>query len=309
MDVGTTIAQQKLQSCLYNAAGAHCVTKEELFDLGKADTGAILSKSCTLEPREGNPEPRYKDFEGGSINSMGLPNKGYQFYGDIARELRQFNKPYFVSVSGLSLQDNVTIIEHLSTIKDIDALELNLSCPNVPGKPQVAYDFEQTQQVLEEITQICKKPLGVKLPPYFDFVHFEQMAKILNQFPLSFVTCSNSIGNGLVIDPESEQAVIKPKGGFGGIGGSVMKPTALANVRKFSELLHKKIQVIGCGGVKTGTDAFEHILAGASAVQIATCLVQEGPGCFARIESELKKVMERKGYAQIEEFRGKLKNV
>ncbi|MBI1969211.1 dihydroorotate oxidase [Candidatus Woesearchaeota archaeon] len=311
VDISASIAGQKLQSCLFNAAGAHCVTRGELFDLGKSRAGLILSKSCTLEPRKGNPEPRYKDLPYGSINSMGLPNQGYLFYGKIAKELKQhFSKPYFVSVSGLSFEDNLTIIEHLSQIKEIDALELNLSCPNIPGKPQVGYDFEQTEKLLDavcKITEMRKKPLGLKLPPYFDFVHFEQMAEIIQRYPVKFVTCVNSIGNALFIDPEEEQVVIKPKGGFGGIGGYYVKPTALANVRKFYELLGNRIQIIGCGGVKTGIDAFEHILAGASAVQIATALVQEGPGCFARIEEELKEFMERKGYEKIEDFRGRLK--
>ncbi len=99
--------------------------------------------------------------------------------------------------------------------------ELNLSCPNVPGKPQLAYDFEATYETLKEVFSIFSKPLGIKLPPYFDFAHFDQMADILNQFPLTYVNAINSVGNGLYIDTDKEAVVIKPKEGFGGIGESI----------------------------------------------------------------------------------------
>ena len=124
---------------------------------------------------------------------------------------------------------------------------------------------------------------------------------------MKFVVCVNSIGNGLVIDPELEQIVIKPKGGFGGIGGDYIKPTALANVRHFYLLLREDIDIIGVGGAKTGMDDFEHLLCGAKAVQIGTEYQRKGADCFAQITRELKEILSSKGYQNIEEFRGKLK--
>lgn len=301
------IGNIKLENCIFNASGPLCTNKEELLNLEKSFSGAILTKSCTLESRVGNPEPRYFDTECGSINSMGLPNLGYQFYSEMASQIKE--KPYIVSVSGMTPDDNIRILEQLNSVDGISAIELNLSCPNLPGKPQMAYDFRETDDFLYKVCKDLRKPLGVKLPPYFDFIHFEKMAAILNNYPISFVTCINSIGNGLVIDPHSESVVIKPKGGFGGIGGDFIKPTALANVRMFSKLLNCDISVIGCGGIKTGLDAFEHILCGASAVQIGTQLWKEGVGCFERISNELKLIMEKKGYRFIDDFRGKLKEI
>ena len=293
--------------CIFNASGPLCTSEEELYNLEKSFSGAVLTKSCTLEPREGNPEPRYFDTEWGSINSMGLPNLGYQFYSEMASKIS--NKPYIVSVSGMTPDDNISILEHLNCVDGVSAIELNLSCPNLIGKPQMAYDFKETDDFLYRICKDLRKPLGVKLPPYFDSVHFQKMADILNNYPISFVTCINSIGNGLVIDPHSESVVIKPKSGFGGIGGDFIKPTALANVRMFSKLLNCDISVIGCGGIKSGWDAFEHILCGASAVQIGTQLWKEGIGCFERISNELKLIMEEKGYQFVKDFRGKLKEI
>lgn len=105
---------------------------------------------------------------------------------------------------------------------------------------------------------------------------------------------------------EDESVVIKPKNGFGGIGGDYIKPTALANVHAFYQRLNKSITIIGTGGVKNGRDAFEHILCGASMVQIGTALQQEGVSIFDKITDELKEIMTEKGYQTLEDFRGKL---
>ena len=309
ISLATVIADITLPSCLYNASGPLCSNADELHAIGTSESGAILSKSATRQERQGNEKPRYYETGWGSINSMGLPNKGYDFYARFAEQAASYDKPYFMSVSGMSHEDNRHIVKELAHFPDIAAIELNLSCPNLPGKPQTGYDFEQSRILLDMICAEARHPVGVKLPPYFDMPHFDMMADLLNDFPLSFVTCINSIGNGLVIDPDSESVVIKPKQGFGGIGGDFVKPTALANIRKFYTLLDPKIAVIGCGGVKNGLDAFEHILCGASAVQIGTQFMREGTDCFARIAQELADIMRDKGYDGIEDFRGKLKEI
>ena len=100
--------------------------------------------------------------------------------------------------------------------------------------------------------------------------------------------------------------VIKPKNGFGGLGGDYIKPTALANVHAFYKRLNPSIQIIGTGGVKTGRDAFEHILCGASMVQLGTVLQKEGTEAFDRITKELQAIMAEKGYETLDDFRGKL---
>lgn len=304
----TNIGGIALETCLYNASGAQCTYIEELDRLAQSMAGAILSKSCTPAYREGNPTPRYYETDLGSINSMGLPNEGYAYYQAYSEARSYRHKPYFVSVSGLSLADNVLMLEQLGKTAGIDAIELNLSCPNVPGKPQTGYDMNHTNYTLNTVTPLCSnKVWGVKLPPYFDIVHFQEVADILNKYPIQFVTCINSIGNGLVIDMATEQVVIKPKNGFGGIGGDYIKPTALANVRQFYSLLRPDIAIIGCGGIKNGRDAFEHILCGATAVQIGTQLMREGSNCFKRINDELEIIMQQKGYKTINDFKGKLK--
>lgn len=293
-----------------NASGVHCMTIEDLQELEKSDAGAYITKSCTLEKREGNPSPRYVDLALGSINSMGLPNLGFDYYLDYVLEVQQNqDKPTFFSIAGMSPEENLEMLDRIQKSAFSGITELNLSCPNVPGKPQLAYDFQATEQLLEKVFAFFKKPLGVKLPPYFDLAHFDQMADILNKFPLTYVNSVNSVGNALYIDTEEEAVVIKPKNGFGGLGGQYIKPTALANVRAFYTRLKPEIQIIGTGGIETGQDAFEHLLCGASLLQIGTALHKEGPEIFPRIIRELQEIMDKKGYQSIDEFRGKLKSL
>ena len=117
----------------------------------------------------------------------------------------------------------------------------------------------------------------------------------------------NTIGNCLVLDTETESALISPKGGFGGIGGGFTKPIALANVYQLRQRLDPSINLVGVGGVRTGEDAFQLILCGADAVQTATTHWLEGPACFDRIATELSAIMTAKGYSSIGDFKGKLK--
>lgn len=308
-NLSTEIAGIKLETCIYNTCGPNDVRLDELEILANSTCSAISMKSCTLEPRLGNPEPRYAELDYGSINSMGLPNLGYKEYIKYTKILKEkSNKPIKASISGMTLEDNVTIFKAFND-SPVDFIEFNPGSPNTIGKPIVGYDLEEMDRLLDAVSKVAKKPFGVKLPPYFDLVHFEQMAEILKKYPVKFVTSINSIGNALAIDPETETTLIAPKGGFGGLSGLYIKYTALANVRKFYELLRDKMEIIGVGGIISGTDAFEFILSGASAVQIGSLYLREGPGAFSRIQKELSDIMDRKGYKKIEDFRGKLKTL
>lgn len=303
----TQIGSFQFENCLMNAAGVRCMTIDDLEAIRHSKAGAFVTKTATLEARAGNPSPRMASTPLGTINSMGLPNKGFQYYLDYLLSLQEKEpqQSHFFSVVGMSQVETHVILQTIQNSNYQGLVELNLSCPNVPGKPQIAYDFETTEKLLSEIFTYYNKPLGVKLPPYFDLVHFDQMAEILNQFPLTFINSVNSIGNGLVI--QDETVVIKPKNGFGGIGGDYLKPTALANVHAFYQRLKPSIQIIGTGGVKSGRDAFEHILCGASMVQIGSAFGYEDTPIFTRIQAELQAIMQEKGYQAIDDFRGKLK--
>ncbi|EOA8353638.1 dihydroorotate oxidase [Enterococcus hirae] len=310
MTLETTFFNHTFANPFMNASGVHCMTTTELVELEQSNAGAFITKSCTLNERAGNPEPRYFDVPLGSINSMRLPNRGFDYYLDYALNYeKQQTQPLFFSIAGMSAAENLEMLTMIEKSDFQGITELNLSCPNVPGKPQLAYDFEATEDLLQQVFARFTKPLGIKLPPYFDLAHFDQMAEILNQFPLTYVNSINSIGNGLYIDTQKEAVVIKPKEGFGGLGGEYVKPTALANVRAFYTRLKPEIKIIGTGGIRNGQDAFEHLLCGATMLQIGTELHKEGPKIFDRITKELEQIMTEKGYRTIDEFRGKLKTI
>ncbi|HYM37983.1 MAG TPA: dihydroorotate oxidase [Nitrospiraceae bacterium] len=307
-DLSVTIAGVRFPTCMMNAAGALCVTWEELEALGRSHTGAIVTKSMTLEPRQGNPEPRYHGFPGGSINSMGLPNLGYRAYAELIPKLKQFGKPVVASVAGLCEDDFITIATVINASAP-DLIEVNLSCPNIPGKPQIGYDLEASERLMKRVRKVVTVPMGVKLPPYFDPAHHEQTARVIERVGVDFLSLINSVGNGLVVDPERETVAIKPKGGFGGLGGPLIKPVALANVRAFWKLFKGRLPIIGTGGVVSGGDIFEHLLCGATAVQVGTVLVEEGVGVFDRLQAELAAVLDKKGYASPMACVGKLKEL
>ena len=308
MDLSVTIAGVKFPTCFMNASGALCVTREELLALGRSQAGAIVTKSMTLEPRGGNPEPRYYGFPGGSINSMGLPNLGYRAYAVLIPELARFGKPVIASIAGLCEDDFLTMARAIDQARP-DLIEVNLSCPNIPGKPQIAYDPVDSERLLRRVRPLISVPMGVKLPPYFDPAHHAVMADVIRRCGVDYLNLINSVGNGLVIDPQRQTPVIKPKGGFGGLGGAMIKPVALANVRAFWKLLDGRIPIIGTGGVVRGVDAFEHVLCGASAVQVGTALVEEGVAVFDRLEKELVHELTSREFASLEACRGKLREL
>jgi dihydroorotate dehydrogenase (fumarate) len=316
-DISTTINGIPLTSVVSNASGVMCTTKDQLAILANDDRiGAIFTKSCTLNRRDGNPSPRYYSVHGSSINSMGLPNEGIDYYLQAAKTLGH-RKPMFISVAGLTMDENVQLMKQIDSVSHggedagIAGVELNLSCPNVPGKPQIGYDFEASSELLRRVTETIGNELkfGIKLPPYFDPIHFQMMYDAISPFQnrIGWVTCINSIGNGLVIDPISETTVIAPKRGLGGIGGQAIKATALANVHSFRALLPDSIDIIGCGGITRGMDIFEHILCGATAVQIGTLLQDNSLTSIGYALTELKGIMQIKGYRKLADFRGRLR--
>ena len=194
----TKVGGISLECCVYNASGPKSGHVSDLANVGKSRSGAVLSKSATLEKQSGNPLPRLKKIPlggmcDGSINSEGLPNSGIDYYLSTAvlDGVAATGKPYIVSLSGLKVAHNVEMLgkivtAHAAAPKNIAGVELNLACPNIPGKPTVALDFEQMDDVLNQVLghkgfAQCGLPLGIKLAPYFDGPHYDQAAAIINK--------------------------------------------------------------------------------------------------------------------------------
>ncbi len=310
-DIATNIGGVNLKTCIFNASGCWCTTRDELTDLVNSDAGAVVSKSGTVKLRKGNPEPRLHTTDTyGSINSMGVPNLGFDFYTKFFNDTKD-NKPYFQSLIPFS-QDDLRMM-----LKDIDdnansqrLIEVNLSCPNLIRKSIVGYNFELFEEYVGIMQETSPENLvlGIKLPPYYQNHEFDTVSEIILKYPIvKFITCINSVVNGLIIDTVSESTTIHPKNGLGGIGGVYCRPTALANVNQFYRRLNGQVDILGCGGVQNGRDVFAHLLAGACAVEVGTQLMKEGPELFTRLNSELVAIMNKKNYGKISECVGKLK--
>lgn len=297
----TKFLDQTLPTPIMNSAGVFDTTEAELLHLDKTEhISAIVSKSTTFKPREGNDHPRYFHDAYCSVNSTGLANNGYLFYDEMAEKL---SKPYIVSVASLdSIEEMKHVIDHLAKNPKILAIEINLSCPNIVGKSQPAYDFPRFDQYLKTLTTDLKKPWGIKLPPYFDNTHFQTVATILQKYNPHYISCINSVPLALHIDPIKETYSIRPNNGRGGIGGLAIKQISLANVQTFRQLMPPETTIIGCGGVTSGLDLFEHILAGANLVQIGTQLIRETPQkATERIVNELQQLLIKKEYRTLTE--------
>jgi len=302
----TQIAGVKLTNPVCNASGPRDTTFEELQYIAHTESSVIVMKSCTINPREGNPEPRYKKTEYGSIQAMGLPNLGYHEYIKYAHILRAYDKPIMASVAGINIEDYAIIVQSFQSNNDVDLIEINLSCPNA-GKSIIGYDLASMEEVLKQISKLGCIPIGLKLPAYYDDRYFEKVTDLVLKYNISFISCINSIGNTLCIDIDTESPVISPQEGFGGLSGHYIKPVAIANVRRFYRLLQGRVSIFGVGGVSSGKDVFEYILMGADAVQIGTAFQEEGEYAFQRILFEFEFILKKKGYKTIADFKGNLK--
>ena len=317
----TSIGNIKLDNPFFNASGCVCYSSGDLDSLLSSECGGIVTKTMTLENREGNPKPRYFHNKSLSVNSMGLPNKGFNYYHDYSKNYSyQNNKPLFFSISTMNTNDTKKMINTLCNDNcnndcNVSGIEFNISCPNIVGKGQMGYDPQQLNDFLKEISEtklfdISRNQIaiGLKMSPYFDKYQFHSISDIIKEYPrIDFLTCINGIGSGLVIDSNNEETVINPNNGMGGLGGSIVKPTGLANVRQFKSIFGDKMDIIGCGGIEDGKDAFEYILTGANCVSVGTALVKNSPTIFTRLNRELKNIMNSKNYSSLDDFKNQLK--
>lgn len=303
-----------------NASGPLSVTRDELEALGRSQSGAIVTKSMTHCPREGNPEPRLvAHLDGlGSLNSMGLNNLGYREYARLIPLLKAYKKPVIASISfapcehKLGLEEQYLEIAQMLAQSGADMLEINLSTPNLTGIP-IANDPENIRRVLAPIRRAVAIPLSVKLPPYNNILPvFEQVARIIMELKVDAVVTMNSEPNALDIDLKTRTKVIKPREGYGGYGGPGILPIALGEVNRFYKFFRKHgspIEVWGCGGIVRAEDALKHFLAGASVVQVGTALLWKGPSIFAELWWGIEHWLSENGFSSVKEVIGAVREL
>jgi dihydroorotate dehydrogenase (fumarate) len=302
-DLKNIITTFEVNPCILNASGPFCTTRDELIALAQSSSGAIVTKSMTILPRQGNPKPRTVELNKGHIQSIGLANLGYKSYEFIIQDLKQYKKPIIASISGFNLEEYVEMSKFYD--KKLDMLELNFSCPNIAGKPLVGYDAQATKEILQAVKNEIKTPLTIKLPPYLNVITQQEIAQVLLEQKVDAVTVLNSPGNTSAIDIRTQRLRMRPRAG--GLCGRGIKPIAIGNIMRFHKLFEGKIPIIGVGGIYNGEDIVEHLLAGASVVGIGSAYLKEGPDVFTRLKQELADFLEKHNYNSVKELVGTVK--
>jgi dihydroorotate dehydrogenase (NAD+) catalytic subunit len=226
---------------------------------------AIFVKGTTGKLREGNPYPRMAETPSGMLNSVGLQNKGVDFFiSDIYPVIKEYDAHMIVNVSGSTIEEYVEVSEKLNDLNKIPAIELNISCPNVKeGGMVFGTHCPSAVQVTEAVRKAYRKTLIVKLSP--NVTSIPEFAKAVEGAGADSISLINTL-LGMAIDAESRKPVLATV--TGGLSGPAVKPVALRMVWEAYRAV--TIPIIGIGGIMNSTDAIEFLLAGATAIQVGT---------------------------------------
>ena len=244
---------------------------------------AFVSKTVTLEPRQGNPPPRLWELPGGLLNSIGLPNKGLAGYlREDLPKLAQLPVPLIVNVMGFSSEQVAELVQAFAPRDEVAALELNVSCPNVETGLIVGADPQELSRLLERVRPLTEKPLIVKLTPNVSDV--AAVARAARDAGASALSLINTL-RGMALDPDSGEPWLG--GTTGGASGPAVRAIALAQVHAVREAV--ELPIIGMGGVQRGRDAADLIRAGADLVAVGTESFRD-PAAGSRVAAELAQV-------------------
>ncbi len=267
----------------------------EFVDLNKL--GAVTTKGVANVPWPGNPTPRIAETYGGMMNAVGLQNPGIELLckRDIPF-LRQYDTRIIVNVCGRSEEDYCEVVERLSE-EEVDLLEINISCPNVKeGGIAFGQDPKEAERITRAVKRYARQPVIMKLSPNITSV--PDMARAVEAGGADAVSLINTL-TGMKIDIHRRTFVLANK--TGGVSGPAIHPIA---VRMVYEAAHAvRVPVIGMGGIASGADAIEMILAGASAVSIGTANFHE-PSISGKIVGEIESYMERYGFSAVADMVG-----
>jgi dihydroorotate dehydrogenase (NAD+) catalytic subunit len=278
---------------------AYGVEFESVTDL-KA-VGAFVTKGISRTPMAGNPEPRIWEAEGGMINSIGLQNIGVEaFVRDKVPVLRKIGTPYFVNVFGYATEDYVEVARRLDAEAGPAAYELNVSCPNTKhGGMFFGSDPGLLSELVAAVRAQTRRKIIVKLSP--NVARIEPLAMAAEASGADAISLVNTFVS-LAVDARSRRPRIGA--GFGGLSGPAIKPIALRMVYEAAQCVG--IPVIGLGGVATGEDAAEFLVAGASAVQVGTATFWD-PNAPVRVARELDEFLIKEKVASVRELVGTLR--
>jgi dihydroorotate dehydrogenase (NAD+) catalytic subunit len=271
---------------------------EEMVDLNAL--GGFVVKGLSREPMEGNPEPRLWETRAGMINSVGLQNIGVRrFVAEKLPRLANFKTAVFANIFGYTTEDYVEVARVLEDAPGLAGYELNVSCPNTQhGGIYFSSDPELLADVVSEVRHVAKRPLIVKLSP--NVAEIGPLAKAAEVAGADAISLVNTFV-ALAIDARTRRPHIGA--GFGGLSGPAIKPIALRMVYQAAQAV--RIPIAGMGGIATGEDAAEFLIAGATAVEVGTATFWD-PAAPARVARELEEFCREQKIAHVSELVGTL---
>jgi dihydroorotate dehydrogenase (NAD+) catalytic subunit len=299
--LATTLCGIPLRNPVLAASGTfgYGIEFAKLVDLNQL--GGLVTKGLSREPIAGNPAPRLWHTEAGMMNSIGLQNVGVTaFVRDKLPKLREYSIPVIANVFGYATDDYLEVIRALEDAPGIAAYELNVSCPNTKeGGIFFSSDPVSMASLITQVRPLAKRPLIVKLSP--NVARIEPFARAAAESGADAISLVNTFV-ALAIDVATRTTRIG--NGFGGLSGPAIKPLALRLVYEAAQAV--RVPVIGLGGILSGEDAAEFLIAGASAVQVGTANFID-PRAPSRIAKDLGKVLRRLRVNSVSEVIGTLR--
>ena len=301
----TEICKVQMNNPTVLASGIMGVSAASLINVAQNGAGAVTSKSIGLESRKGHFAPIMITTPYYGMNAVGLSNAGIEeSIPEIECASKNSKSPVIASIFAHKINDFGILSEKISKAKP-QLIEVNISCPNVEaefGKP-FSTDEKAAAKVTEIVKNNTKIPVIVKLSP--NVADIKKIAKAVEDAGADAINAINTVGPGMAIDVRAKRPILSNKSG--GISGPAVKPIAVKAVYDIYETV--KIPIIGTGGVMTGEDALEIIMAGASAVGIGTGVYYRGIDVFKKVTDEMEILMKQEGHKNIKKIVGVAHNV
>jgi len=298
VNLNVNIGNLKLKNPVTTASGTYAYGQEfnDFMDISKL--GGIFVKGLTLHNREGNNYPRMAETASGMLNSVGLQNKGIDhFIEHIFPAIQGSGTQIIANVNGSTIEDYIAVSEKLNELEGMEAIELNISCPNVKeGGMAFGINPKSAREATEEVRKVYKKTLIVKLSP--NVTHIDEMARIVEDAGADAVSLVNTF-LGMAIDAEKRKPILSTI--TGGLSGPCIKPIALRMVWQVYKAV--KIPVVGMGGIMDATDAIEFMLAGSRAIQVGTANFID-PAISVKIIDGIVEYCEKHGVKDVNELVG-----
>ena len=301
VDMSTTLGNAWFPSPIFTASGCASSGKELAQFLPLKDIGAVVTKSVMTKPRHGRPTPRMAETPSGMLNSIGLQGPGIDAFlaNDVPWLLEQKAR-VIVSIAGETIEEYSTLARKLRSISGISAVEVNISCPNVENRGLVfACDPDASRRVIDGVRKTIggELPIIAKLSP--DVTDLPAIARGVVDAGADALALINTV-LGMVINLDS----MKPHlgGKTGGLSGPAIKPVAVRAIYQVHAAL-PRVPILGMGGVSTGRDALELILAGASGVSVGTASFGN-PTALIQIRDELQTLLAARGFATLSQAVG-----